>query len=265
MTLINEMDKYAKQWIKEAGERIKASFETVLNIEEKSNANDLVTNIDKEIETFFWNKINETFPTHRMLGEEGNGHDIEELSGYVWIIDPIDGTLNFIHQQCNFAISVAVFKDGVGLLGFVYDVVGGELFSAVKGEGAYVNDKQLLPLQKVSVAEAILAVNARWLVENKQIDPNALMKLVYDVRGTRSYGSAALEIAYVAAGRVDAYISMRLSPWDFAGGIVILEEVGGKASDIIGNEIDYIHGSSLFVAKPGLHDGIVSHYFNDKS
>ncbi|TKC18515.1 inositol monophosphatase family protein [Robertmurraya kyonggiensis] len=260
----NEILIYAKSWIKEAGERIKKSFQTTLNIETKSNANDLVTNIDKETEQFFITKINQQFPEHRILGEEGNGDELEELGGVVWIIDPIDGTMNFVHQQRNFAISIGIYENGVGKIGLIYDVVHDELYHAVKGKGAHFNDKALPKLNEVSVSEAIIGLNATWVTPNRRIDPLILGTLVRDVRGTRSYGSAAIEIAQVAAGRLDAYITMRLSPWDFAAGLILMEEVGGVSTTLKGEPIQILQQNSIFISKPGLHKSILENYLQGK-
>ena len=260
MASIKEMDDYAKQWVKEAGIKIRASFETTLNIETKTNANDLVTNIDKDTEKYFVKQIKKTFPEHRIFGEEGMGNNIQDLKGIVWIIDPIDGTVNFIHQQRNFAISLAIYEDGVGKVGMIYDVVHDELYHAIKGEGAYLNENKLKPLNEVSVEKAIVSMNASWVIKNDTINPVILANLVNDVRGTRSYGSAAIEMAYVAAGRLDAYITMRLAPWDFAAGSILLEETGGRTSDLYGKELDYINGGSFFGAKPGLHEAVLEKY-----
>ncbi|MGW6384265.1 inositol monophosphatase family protein [Peribacillus butanolivorans] len=260
MASVKEMDTYAKLWMKEAGSKLRASFETKLNIEIKTNPNDLVTNMDKAIETFFCDKITETFPEHRIFGEEGMGNEIKDLKGTVWILDPIDGTLNFIHQQRNFAISLGIYEDGIGKIGMVYDVVNDELYHVIKGEGAFMNDQRLSPLKEVSVSKAILSMNASWVTENRRIDPSLLAPLVRDARGTRSYGSAALELAYVAAGRLDAYITMRLMPWDFAGGVLLVEEVGGEVSNITDKKLDFLEGDSLFVSKPGLHKEVLEKY-----
>jgi myo-inositol-1(or 4)-monophosphatase len=260
MASIKEMDQYAKQWVKEAGERIRESFETTLNIETKTNRNDLVTNIDKDTERYFVDQIKKVFPEHRIFGEEGMGNDIQDLKGIVWIIDPIDGTLNFIHQQRNFAISLAIYEDGIGKIGMIYDVVHDELYHAVKGEGAYLNETKLSPLSEGSIDKAIVSLNARWIVKNKRINPEILATLVKDVRGTRSYGSAALEMAYIAAGRLDAYITMRLAPWDYAAGAILIEETGGRVTDLFGNELDYINGGSFFGAKSGLHKSVLENY-----
>lgn len=257
------VDLQAKQWVMEAGDKIRDSFTETLNIQTKSNPNDLVTNIDKEIEQFFINKIRKTFPNHRILGEEGFGDELSNLDGVVWIIDPIDGTMNFIHQQRNFAISLGVFENGIGKIGIIYDVAHNELYHAITGKGAFMNNTELPPLSKVTVKESIIALNATWVMENHRIDHNLLIPLVKDARGTRSYGTAALEMVFVATGRVDAYISMRLSPWDVAAGSVIIEELGGVVSNLRGNKLDFLSNDSLLVAKPGLHQTIVNDYLKE--
>ncbi|MDQ0215187.1 myo-inositol-1(or 4)-monophosphatase [Oikeobacillus pervagus] len=255
-----EVDTYAKRWIMEAGMSIRESFTHSLQISSKSEPNDLVTNIDKETEQFFARNIREQFPSHRILGEEGFGDKLQSLNGVVWIIDPIDGTMNFIHQRRNFAISIGVYKDGVGHLGYIYDVVQDELYFAEKGKGAFLNDVQLPNLQQKKVEEAILNINATWLIRNKRMDPKILIPLANTVRGTRSFGSAAIEMAYIASGRLDCYITMRLSPWDFAAGKVIVEEVGGIVTDLGGNPLNLMGVNPVFVSKPGLHQEILERF-----
>ncbi|MFC4320329.1 inositol monophosphatase family protein [Litchfieldia salsa] len=260
----HEVDTYAKQWITEAGEKIRESFKEVLTIQTKSNADDLVTNMDKETEQFFIRNINHTYPSHKILGEEGFGHKLTDLEGIIWIIDPIDGTMNFVHQQRNFAISVAVFENGIGKLGYIYDVVHDELYHAIKGEGAYVNDARIPDLRDTNLSEAVIGINATWVTENTRINPQILAPLIKDVRGTRSYGSAALEIAYVVTGRLDAYMTMRLSSWDFAAGIVLIEEVGGRLTNLEGKPVNLLEENSVLVAKTKIHDEIISSYILKK-
>lgn len=257
------IDIHAKQWVKEAGEKIRASFHKTLDIQTKSNANDLVTNMDKEIEQFFIENIKEVFPDHKIMGEEGFGDQLNHMEGIVWLIDPIDGTMNFIHQQRNFAISLGIFENGVGKIGIVYDVVHDELYHAIRGKGAYMNDEKLPPLKEGNMKEAILALNATWVMENRYIDHNLMINLVKDARGTRSYGTAALEMVFVATGRLDAYISMRLAPWDFGGGSVLIEELGGVVTNLRGKKLDYLNKDSLLVAKPGLHETILKKYLKE--
>jgi myo-inositol-1(or 4)-monophosphatase len=262
MTNWKDIDQKAKQWIKEAGERIRNSFETTLSIQYKSNPNDLVTNMDKDIEQFLIGKIQETYPDHRILGEEGYGDEVTSLDGVVWIIDPIDGTMNFVHQQRNFAISIGIYGDGIGYIGLIYDVVHNELYHAFKGEGAYMNELPLPKLDKVKIEEAVISINPVWVTENKRIDHNLIAPIVKKVRGARSYGSAALECAYVASGRLDAYLTMRLAPWDFAAGLVLIEEVGGTSSTLNGERLDLLTKSSFFVGEKNLHAYILKEYLN---
>ncbi|WML49395.1 inositol monophosphatase family protein [Neobacillus sp. PS3-34] len=257
------IDTYAKKWVKEAGEKIRSSFDKTLDITTKSDPNDLVTNIDKETEQFFIERIRETFPDHKILGEEGFGDKLESHEGIVWIIDPIDGTMNFIHQQRNFAISLGIFENGKGRIGLIYDVVHDEMYHAIRGNGAFINEKRIPALTETTVKESIIGLNATWVMENKRIDHNLLIPLAREARGTRSYGSAALEMVFVATGRIDAYISLRLAPWDVAGGAVIIEELGGVITNLRGKNLDYLSQDSLLVAKPGLHQTILKNYLKD--
>ncbi|WP_420491647.1 inositol monophosphatase family protein [Neobacillus drentensis] len=253
----------AKEWVIEAGDRIRSSFDKTLNIQTKSNPNDLVTNMDKEIEQFFIAKIKEVYPEDKIMGEEGFGDKLTSLEGIVWIIDPIDGTMNFIHQQRNFAISLGVYENGVGKIGIIYDVVHDELYHAFSGKGAYLNENPIPRLEETTVQESIIALNATWVMENRRIDHNLMIPLVRAARGTRSYGTAALEMVFVATGRVDSYISMRLSPWDYAAGVVIIEELGGIVTNLRGEKLDFLTQDSLFAAKPGLHQTILKEYLKD--
>ncbi|MDX8364912.1 inositol monophosphatase family protein [Cytobacillus sp. IB215665] len=256
----DEIDQSAKKWIKEAGTVIRNSFTKQVGIHTKSNPNDLVTDIDREIEQFFIKKINNKYATHYVLGEEGFGNEVKTLNGTVWIIDPIDGTINFVHQQRNFCISIGIYENGVGMIGLIYDVVSDELFHARKGHGAYLNNILLSPLKDTPIHEAIIGINATWVTENWRIDHAILSPIVKDARGTRSYGSAALEMAYVAAGRLDGYITMRLSPWDFAAGIVILNEVGGVVTTVKGEEISFLEENSIFASSSNLHNRMLQKY-----
>lgn len=255
-----EIDTYAKIWVKEAGEKIRDSFLQTLNVQTKTNPNDLVTNIDKATEQFFINRIKEKYPSHNVFGEEGLGDQIDDLNGIVWIIDPIDGTINFVHQQRNFAISIGIYENGVGVIGLIYDVVHDELYHAIKGEGAFLNGNRIPKLSPVELKEAIIGINAAWVADTRGITPPLLSSLVLDVRGTRSYGSAAIEIAHVVAGRLDAYITMRLSPWDIAAGRVLIEEVGGIATTLRGAKLNMLQQNTIFFSKPELHQTIMKNY-----
>ncbi|MCZ2258918.1 inositol monophosphatase family protein [Sporosarcina sp. G11-34] len=261
---LDAIDRYAKSLIKEAGHKIRVSFFSHIQIDSKSNANDLVTNIDREIEQFFISRIQKDFPTHQVFGEEGFGDVVTSLDGVTWILDPIDGTMNFVHQKRNFAISLGIYVDGVGMLGYIYDVMQDDLYHAAKGKGAYYNDELLPQLEAKLITDAIIGVNAKWVVPNRALNHHKITELVLECRGTRSYGSAALEIAYVATGRLDAYMSTRLSPWDIAGGLVIGREVGISATNLRGEELGLLKQETFLIARPELHEHILKHYIELK-
>ncbi len=250
----------ATSWIKEAGARIRESLRHQIDISSKADENDLVTNVDRETEQFFVKNIRKNYPEHKILGEEGFGEKITSADGILWVIDPIDGTVNFVHQKRNFMISVGIFENGVGKLGYIYDVTRDELLSAKKGEGAWLNETPLSPLEKVPIEKAIIGINPTWVTENRRIDYRRLVPIVKQARGARSFGSAAMEMFYVACGWLDAYISLRLSPWDFAAGKIIVEELGGKATTLSGQPLSLLKNSSLIVAKPGLHEYILKNF-----
>lgn len=254
------IDRYAKSLIKEAGHKIRISFFNRIHIDSKTHVNDLVTNIDREIELFFTNKIHTDFPEHKVLGEEGYGDEIKSLDGVTWILDPIDGTTNFVHQKRNFAISLGIYKDGIGMLGYIYDVVRDDFYHAKLDEGAYFNDERLPRLSPKPLNKALIGISARWGAPNNYMDHEKIIGLIMECRGTRSYGSASLEIAYVASGRLDSYMSMRLSPWDIAGGLVIAKEVGAIASNLHGEKLHLLGQETFIVSKPVLHEEILTNY-----
>ncbi len=257
-----DLFEQAKAWVLEAGEEIKNKIDDPGSIETKSNSNDLVTEMDKNTERFFLNKIKETYPEHLLFGEEGFGDDLNDLKGTVWIVDPIDGTMNFVHQKRNFAISVGVYHDGVGEIGLIYNVMEGHLYTAIRGEGAYKNDEKL-PLLNESrpLHQSILALNTTWLLpENPHVDHKGMQELVKEIRSTRSYGSAALEFALVAEGLLDGYLTMTLMPWDIAAGIIILKEVGGVVTRADGGEVDMLEKTTILACRSNIHEQIIEDY-----
>src|SRR5699024_5006789 len=244
----------AKQWVLEAGEMIRTNINEPLTVDTKSSPNDLVTTVDKNTEQYFADNIKKTFPDHFILSEEGFGDELLSLDGTVWIIDPIDGTMNFVHQKRNFAISIGIYQDGIGEIGLIYDIMEDILYSAKKDEGAMKNDDPLPMLKdSLKLEEAILGLNHFWLCENRLVDEKVMQNLVKKVRGTRSYGSAALEFAYVAEGITDGYLTLSLAPWDFAAGIVIVGEVGGLTTDMEGNPLNLLKRSPVITSNPKIH------------
>jgi myo-inositol-1(or 4)-monophosphatase len=169
--------------------------------------------------------------------------------------------MNFVHQKRNFAISVGIYHDGIGEIGFIYNVMEDVLYSAKRNGGAY-KDKLSLPSKKeqVPLKRAILGLNHLWLCENRLVDHQIMQKLIKTVRGSRTYGSAALEIAFVAEGILDGYLTMRLAPWDIAAGKVILEETGGVMTNVDGEEVNILENNSIFVCNPSIQGPILHDY-----
>lgn len=251
----------AKKWVLEAGKEIRKKMNHPISVELKSGIKDLVTTLDKETEKFFVDRIRGKFPNHRIISEEGYGDKVDTLHGIVWIIDPIDGTTNFVHQQRNFAISLGIYRNGIGEIGLIYDVMQDKLYSAMRNEGAYKNNKRLPKLEKkIPLEEAILALNHTWLCNNRLVDEAVMQHLAQTLRGTRTYGSAALEFAYVAEGIIDGYLAMSLQPWDVAAGIVLVNEVGGITTTIGGEEVEMLEKNSIFTSNKYVHIEVIENF-----
>ncbi|EUJ33073.1 inositol monophosphatase [Listeria floridensis FSL S10-1187] len=235
---------------------IEASFARDLLIETKSNRNDLVTEVDQAVEALFTRYVNKNFPEHRIFGEENAAHKLTTLDGPVWIIDPIDGTLNFVEQKRNFAISVALYIEGVGEFGVVYDVEKDELYSGERGNGAYMNGEKLLQVEtKEGLADNLLIAN----VSAVKLYPK-LADAIEASRGLRLYGAASLEYMAVAAGRAGAYLSANLAPWDVAAAKIIAEELGCVVTRLSGEEINMLEKGTSLVAMPHVYEELRSTY-----
>lgn len=253
--------EFAKGLIIEAGNNVKKIMKEDIDIETKSNPNDLVTNVDKSTEAYIVENVNKTYPNHSIIGEEGHGHDLTNVEGITWVVDPIDGTLSFVHQQENFAISIGIFQDGQPYAGFVYDVMNDVLYHAKRGEGAFENEQPLPPIEETQLHRSIIGINPNWLTKPKLGE--MFKPIVESARSSRAYGSAALEIVAVATGKLAAYMTPRLQPWDFAGGVIILNEVNGKASNLKGGDLSIYQANSVVIANPSLHEELMTQYFSE--
>lgn len=218
-----------------AGQVQLSRFGTDLRIDKKG-AIDLVTEIDLQIERDFRAMIAERFPTHVVLGEElGSSADREAASAFCWVFDPVDGTTNYAHGLPIFCSSLALEIDGELAVGAIYDPTRRELFTAERGHGAWLNGAPL----KVSTADALIdALLVTGFHYGIQRDPEELVSLfrefITKARAVRRLGSAALDLAYVAAGRFDGYWESKIQPWDVAAGALIVAEAGGTVTTIDG-------------------------------
>lgn len=252
---------HAREWIEEAGSIIREKINDPLDISTKSNPNDLVTSMDKSTEKYFVDKIKSTYPDHRLLSEEGFGDKVETVDGVIWIIDPIDGTMNFVQQKRNFAISIGIYQDGIGEIGLIYNVMDDILYHAKRGEGAFKDGEKLQSLQNgMILEESIIGLNHLWLCKNHLVDESVMQDLVKTARGSRNYGSAALEFAYVAEGVLEGYLTMSLAPWDIAAGMILVREVGGISTNIDGEKLSILDRDSVFAGHPDVHKRILEDF-----
>jgi myo-inositol-1(or 4)-monophosphatase len=184
-------------------------------------------------------------PGYGFLGEEGGARDGNDKT-HRWIVDPLDGTLNFLHSIPHFAISIALEREGTIIAGIVYNPANDELFTAERGKGAFVNDQRLRVAARKRLADAVVACAlphvSRGDVELTRNEHNAVQE---KIAGLRRFGAASLDLAWVAAGRVDAYWERGLQPWDMAAGIALVREAGGFVTDLDGREAMLATGGIL--------------------
>jgi myo-inositol-1(or 4)-monophosphatase len=231
-----------------------AAFHGAFTISKKG-AIDLVTDIDLDIERMFRALVAERHPDHDVLGEEMGNHRVgDAASSYCWIFDPIDGTTNFAHGLPIFCSSLALEVDGRLDVAAVYDPTRDELFTAERGRGAYLNGTPLQVSGTTTLIDALLVTGFPYSVHR---DPEETLGLfgafIERARAVRRLGSAALDVCYVAAGRVDGFWEQGLGPWDIAAAALLVEEAGGRISDTTGQL--FAPRSGRLVASNGLiHD-----------
>jgi myo-inositol-1(or 4)-monophosphatase len=241
-----------------ASEINRASFDLDrITISEK-NHNDFVTNIDQLAEQVIVEALLKAYPDHAILAEEsGASSNLNDESENVWIIDPIDGTTNFLHGYPNYCISIALQQRGVITNALVYDPVRNDLFTATKGAGAYLNEKRIRVRNPDRINKALIG-------SGHGADPRALAEYLrmYEVvasrcHGVRSSGSAALELANLAAGRTDGFFEKGLKVWDIAAGSLLVTEAGGIVGEFSG-ESDYLHKGDIIAAGPKVFANMVA-------
>lgn len=249
------MEKFfsvALQAIEAAGSLIQETWQQAKQIHYKS-AIDLVTTVDRQAEERIVHLLQKHFPDHSILAEEETTIDNPQ-SSYRWIIDPLDGTTNFAHAYPHFCVSIALEREGDLALGLVYDPLREELFKAVKGQGASLNGN---PIQTSKVAQLETALLATGFPYDRR--ENAAFYLSYfkafmlHSQGVRRNGSAALDLCYLACGRLDGFWELKLRPWDTAAGSLIVREAGGTLTDFSGNEFS-IRGEETLGSNGLIHD-----------
>jgi myo-inositol-1(or 4)-monophosphatase len=233
-----------------------------LQVDQKSR-NDFVSEVDRQAEQAIIHELRSKFPSHAILGEETGSHKGDDFE---WVIDPLDGTTNYLHGVPQFSVSIALKHKGQLEHGLVYDPLRDEMYTASRGGGARLNDRRLRVTQRIGLEGALLGTgfpfrDQRFMPEYLRM----LEALIKDTAGIRRPGSAALDFAYVAAGRNDGFWELGLSQWDFAAGALLVREAGGVVSDIAGGERFLetgnviaggfkVHGAMLKTIKPFLSE-----------
>ena len=231
---ITQVLELAIELAREAGAIQLRRYETDLQVDTKSASIDLVTEVDRECEAKLVESIGRARPEDAILAEEGSGRDWENAS-WRWIIDPLDGTTNYAHGYPRFCVSIGVENLGVRVAGVVYDPLLDELFRASRGGGAFLNDRRLHVSAETQIERALLATGFSYDVRKSRNDNVAEFgRFIKAARAVRRDGSAALDLCYVAAGRLDGYWEFKLHAWDVAAGILMVEEAGGRCSDCRG-------------------------------
>ncbi|HTQ76996.1 MAG TPA: inositol monophosphatase family protein [Burkholderiales bacterium] len=213
------------------------------------NRNDFVTQVDRGAEAAIIETLQQAYPDHAILAEE-SGRSERGRAEYLWIIDPLDGTTNFIHGFPQYCVSIGVQHRGAMAHGVVYDPGRNELFTASKGRGAFLDDRRIRVSRCVQLRDALVGTGFPFK-ETARIDFYArqLKRMMQTSAGVRRAGAAALDLAYVAAGRLDAFWEMGLSAWDMAAGALLIQEAGGLVGDLAG-EPGWLESGEIAAATP---------------
>jgi myo-inositol-1(or 4)-monophosphatase len=256
--LINTLKKAAKQ----AGILMKSEFESDFKIHNKEGINNLVTEVDHASEKLIMDIIREDFPDHFILSEEVG--EIRMDSAYKWIIDPIDGTVNYANGIPICCVSIGVEHDGEMVLGAIYNPFLEEFFFAEKGKGSTLNSKPIHVSNKEAVIRSCLVTGFPYTYLDEPNGPlEVFSRLIRKGIPVRRLGSAAVDLAWVAAGRFDGFYEHKLNAWDSAAGFLLVEEAGGKVSDFKGDK--YSPYQPHIVASNGLiHEELLMWINNDQ-
>ncbi len=234
------IDQFIQEMARDAGRIQKDAFHKTYAWRTKTGRGDIVTEVDEACERVIIDRIRASYPDDPILSEEAGAIGVEQ-DRPVWVIDPLDGTRNFTMGIPFFCVSIALVRQGVPEIGAIYDPIHDEMFFARKGGGAFVNGEPIHVSEWDSLEDAIVSV--AWV--RRKVDRTRFLRLIDDLSRETSYfrrfGSAALVTAYVACGRVHAYLQGGLNPWDMAAGALLVTEAGGLITDLKGRPIDLRH------------------------
>ncbi|AYE58046.1 fructose 1,6-bisphosphatase [Lactiplantibacillus plantarum] len=223
--------------------QVLAKMGTHLTVAEKTSRRDLVTNVDHSNEDFLVRQIRALDPVAKILAEEGTGDQVTDMNGHVWIVDPIDGTMNFVHQRNNFAMMVGLYVDGKPTLGYIFDVMANKLYAGGPEVGVTLNGELLTAPADVDLSAGLFGASAPLLIQ----DRFNMQTIIAKSLGPRIMGSAGIQISQVLAGELVGYLSY-LRPWDFAAGRVLAESLGLVVSRVDGNPVNMLSSGAVLIA-----------------
>jgi myo-inositol-1(or 4)-monophosphatase len=238
----------------EVGEFIRKEGESfdLTRIEQKNSFNNLVSYVDKEAERKLVERLHKIFPVAGFITEEGTVEQSKQHE-YNWIIDPLDGTTNFLHGLPIFAISIGLTRGNTTILGAVHHVIRKECFHAIEGGPAFCNDKVIQVSAVPTLEESLLATGFPYYhSEKKEIYLDIIKELLVKTHGIRRLGSAAIDLAYVACGRLEGFFEYNLNAWDVAAGAFIVQQAGGRVTDFKGDN-NFLFGGELCAANGLIH------------
>lgn len=243
----------AMEIARESGALLANYFERRIGYELKGEY-DLVTAADRASEDLVVERLRSHFPSHSVVAEEGTGH--QRSSDFCWYVDPLDGTTNFAHGFPVFNVTLALEQAGELVAGCVFDPTRQEMFAAERGAGAYLNNRRIRVSKVNKLEETLVATGFPSRRRHANLNIHFYYQLAMFTHGVRRAGSAALDLAYVASGRLDAFWEFNLNPWDVAAGILLIREAGGKVTDMHGHPVS-LRGEHILADNGLVHDCIL--------
>jgi myo-inositol-1(or 4)-monophosphatase len=257
MSELTETLALAKRLALAAGAVQRERYETILTIGTKSAAVDLVTEVDKRCEALIVEALHRERPDDAILAEEGSNREAAGAA-WRWVIDPLDGTVNYAHGYPRFCVSIGAELHGVRTVGAVYDPLLQELYHAVRGRGAFRNEQPIRVSREPDLGRALFATGFAYDVHRSHEDNlDHFARFVKKARAVRRDGSAALDLCYVASGRLDGFWEMKLQPWDLSAGSLLVEEAGGRISDFSGAPLA-VDGRSVVSSNGAVHEAMLA-------
>ncbi|HAX43796.1 MAG: inositol monophosphatase [Bryobacteraceae bacterium] len=238
---------------REAGSLLAHFYERRIGFELKGDF-DLVTEADRQSEALVVERLKSHFPSHAVLGEEGGLR--EAGTEYRWYVDPLDGTTNFAHGFPMFNVTLGLERKGEMICGVVFDPVRQEMFAAERGGGAFLNGRRIQVSKAGRIEEALLATGFPSRKRHENINVHFFHQAAMQTHGVRRAGAAALDLAYVSCGRLDGFWEFGLNPWDMAAGLLLVEEAGGRVSDMTGGAAS-LTGEHVAASNGAIHEGLL--------